>query len=1434
MATYTLNGTFTSAPSGGFIVRYARFTVTTAGEVTLTAANRGTPPNGSDAEMYLFTSTGQKLAFDQDSGRTTVDGVVYHDAKIIINLPVGEYFLAVSEYGSGSTSNQVSFSETEALSGVDANNEEAGFPFEITITEGIGTVVTPLLGAADESLTDTAGNDQIFGLEANDTITSRNGLDSINGGTGTDTLVLDWSASGSPASNSDSRAPMANGTVGGFDGRFLRSDLGDMAYTSIERFVVSTGGGNDVIITASGDDIVNTGAGNDFVNFGSGNDQGDGGAGEDGFSADLSAAIAPISINLETGVSLSFANFEYLGTLTTGSGDDVVVTRNINRAETINTGAGNDSITSRNGLDSINGGTGTDTLVLDWSASDSPASNIDSRAPAANETIGGFDGRFLRSDLGDMAYTSIERFVVSTGGGNDVIITASGDDVVNTGAGNDFVNFGSGNDQGDGGTGEDGFSADLSSATSAIGVNLETGASLSFANFEYIGTLTTGAGDDVIVTRNINRAETINTGAGNDSITSRSGTDSINGGTGTDTLVLDWSASDSPASNIDSRAPAANQTIGGFDGRFLRSDLGDMAYTSIERFVVSTGGGNDVIITASGDDVVKTGAGNDFVNFGSGNDQGDGGAGEDGFSADLSSATSAIGVNLETGASLSFANFEYIGTLTTGAGDDVIVTRNVNRAETINTGAGNDSITSRSGSDSINGGTGTDTLVLDWSASDSPASNIDSRAPAANETTGGFDGRFIRSDVGDMAYTSIERFVVSTGGGNDNIITASGDDEIKTGAGSDAINAGAGNDLLDGGAGDDTMIGGAGNDIFIIDSVGDIVTENAGEGTDEIRTTLASYSLAARPDVENLTGLGTLGQTLTGNDADNRIEGGLGNDTLDGGAGRDRAVFSGNRSDYTVTIANGVTTVRDNRLIAGNEGTDTLTGIETLQFADGSVINGTDDGETLTGTSGDDTINAMGGNDIVNAGEGEDTVNGGSGDDTLNGEGGNDTLNGDAGNDTLNGGDGDDVLVGGTPGVRTEGSDILNGGAGNDILVYQSNASGNNYGNGSEANGGDGVDVLIADFSAFDGRINTQIEPDDLGGFTGQYSDFFNENVAFTRVERFEIIGSNFNDEIITGTGNDVISAGADNDYVDARGGNDTIDGGTGNNTLYGGAGDDRIALSSGGDDIVNGEDGNDFLFFGGAFTNSDIVEGGAGTDTLALLGNYDLTFDTNDLSGIERLFLLAGNAVDPEGAAVSYNLTTIDANVGAEGLFVTAASLREGESLRFNGTAETDGAFRIQGGAGADVFAGGAKNDFLQGGAGDDQLFGLGGNDTLIGGLGTDLLRGGLGRDTFRFDTAQDSSLDNPDSIADFNKGFDKIDLSRIDANTDTPEEDAFTFIGGAAFTGTAGELRSVFDFRSGQNRVEGDVNGDGEADFAILVTVPNPAPLVATDFIL
>lgn len=84
--------------------------------------------------------------------------------------------------------------------------------------------------------------------------------------------------------------------------------------------------------------------------------------------------------------------------------------------------------------------------------------------------------------------------------------------------------------------------------------------------------------------------------------------------------------------------------------------------------------------------------------------------------------------------------------------------------------------------------------------------------------------------------------------------------------------------------------------------------------------------------------------TITGNDADNTITGGAGNDTINGGAGIDTAKFSGSYSSgYRVAKSNGVV------IVAGTDGTDTLTNVERLVFDDGTII--TTDSITATSIS---------------------------------------------------------------------------------------------------------------------------------------------------------------------------------------------------------------------------------------------------------------------------------------------------------------------------------------------------------------------------------------------------------------------------------------------------------------------------------------------------
>ena len=119
-----------------------------------------------------------------------------------------------------------------------------------------------------------------------------------------------------------------------------------------------------------------------------------------------------------------------------------------------------------------------------------------------------------------------------------------------------------------------------------------------------------------------------------------------------------------------------------------------------------------------------------------------------------------------------------------------------------------------------------------------------------------------------------------------------------------------------------------------------------------------------------------------------------------------------------------------------------------------------------------------------------------------------------------------------------------------------------------------------------------------------------------------------------------------------------------------------------------------------------------------------------------------------------------------------------------------------------------------------------MAGNDNLDGGGGADTLVGGTGSDVFDFNSTTDTPAGTRDTIQDFLRGVDHIDLRTIDASTAVTGDQAFSFIGAKSFTGQSGQLNFA------NHVLSGDVNGDKVADFQIYVSgTSGPA---ATDFYL
>ncbi|ANL58556.1 cadherin-like domain-containing protein [Rhizobium phaseoli] len=154
-----------------------------------------------------------------------------------------------------------------------------------------------------------------------------------------------------------------------------------------------------------------------------------------------------------------------------------------------------------------------------------------------------------------------------------------------------------------------------------------------------------------------------------------------------------------------------------------------------------------------------------------------------------------------------------------------------------------------------------------------------------------------------------------------------------------------------------------------------------------------------------------------------------------------------------------------------------------------------------------------------------------------------------------------------------------------------------------------------------------------------------------------------------------------------------------------------------------------------------------------------------------------------------------------------------------------------LNGNNGADALYGQAGNDILIGSQGLDTLYGGSGNDTLNGSGEQDDLWGGSGNDTFVFTTG-DSTSGAPDTIFDFHHGFDKIDVSGVDAytaNPNTPGDQAF------AWSGTTATAHSAWYTESGGNTIlHFDSNGDTNTDETTIVLTGTNLGLTSSDFIL
>jgi Ca2+-binding RTX toxin-like protein len=469
--------------------------------------------------------------------------------------------------------------------------------------------------------------------------------------------------------------------------------------------------------------------------------------------------------------------------------------------------------------------------------------------------------------------------------------------------------------------------------------------------------------------------------------------------------------------------------------------------------------------------------------------------------------------------------------------------------------------------------------------------------------------------------------------------------------------------------------------VFPAYGLGDIIDGGAGNDT-----------LNGLVGADRLFG-GAGNDKLDGGAGNDWLVGGEGADKLSGGTGNDTASYEGSSAGVTVDLAAGTGS-------GGDAEGDTLDGIENLSGSGGAdVLRGDSGANKLDGGAGNDLLEGRGGADALIGGAGIDTADysasgagvnvdlasgvGKGGDaegDTLTqienliGSAHDDTLRGDAGANLLQGGAGDDVLEG------RGGADMLQGGEGNDTATYANSSAGVNVSLGTgQGSGGDAQGDRLQDIENLTGSAFNDLLIGDAG-----------DNKLDGGAGDDELEGGEGADQLIGGDGKDTAS------YIDAQTGltvslaNPSLNTGEAKGDTFSsienlaGSENDDTLIGDGFDNVLIGNPGNDNLQ-GGA--GDDTLIGGAGADVMD--GG-----DGNDT---------ASYADSQEGVKV--DLSGATPNTGGDANGDTLINIENLIGSRFSD--------RLVGDAGNNVLDGGRGNDVLIGGAGADTLIGGDGSDT-------------------------------------------------------------------------------------------------------------------------
>lgn len=1063
-------------------------------------------------------------------------------------------------------------------------------PSSVTGYRLVGNVLDNVIvgGNGNDVLMGNGGSDDILGGGGNDILDGGDGLDRLTGGPGDDTFyvsagdkITEFADEGTDILFADTDyqldagvAVELMGTRDNFDPSSLNltgNELSNRIFGNLGKNSLDGAGGDDILEGDGGDDTLVGGAGNDTLFGGVGADilRGDDGRdGLDGGEGDDTLAGGDGNDVLRGGAGADF--------LTGDAGEDILYGGG---SDTLAGGTGNDTYFVSPGDSIVElAGEGVDFVFTEVDYALASAVDVEVLGTVDNFATTAID--LTGNEFSNRLFGNRGVNVLDGGGGADILEGDDGDDTY-------FVDSDDEVREGEG-KGEDivlartDFTLASNSHVETLGAaHASSAIGLALTGNNFGNAISGTAGRDTL------------SGSGGDDTIFGAGNDVLRGGTGNDRYF---------AIAGDRVVEAAGQ---GFDTVYATSDFTLAARAEVEVLgTVNNFATTEINLT-----------GNEFANrifgnMGANVIDGGGGAdileGDDGDDTYYADSDDQVREAADNGYDSLYARGDYALSSASSIEMLAVADPNSTRAialtgnafsNTIVGGAGNDFLFGGGARDALFGAGGNDVLDGDGDDILDGGTGDDRYFVRAGDEVVEASGHGRDSLFAKTSYVLSQGIEIEIIGTVDNLATSAID--LTGNALANRIFGNRGSNVIDGGGGADTLEGDAGDDTYYVESDDD-VREGVGNGKDTVLAR-TDFTLSNNSHVEIIAladATSTDPFSLTGNNLDNIIFGGAGDDSLQGRGGND-ALRGGGGAD---------------RLDAG-DGNDTLHG-----DGDDTLIGGAGDDRYFL-TAGDQLIEHVGGgvdyvfastSYVLTAGAAVEVLG------TINNFA--DTAIDLTGNELANrifGNLGDNVIDG------NGGADILEGDGGDDTYFVDADDE-------VREAAGKGEDTVLArtDFRLSNNSYVEKLALADQGEAAGR-----------------RLTGNNLSNEVIGGAGDDtlrgaegadVLQGAAGDDQLHGDEGNDILAGGTGDDLLYGGAGDDTFVFDevAGSDVICDFTPGSDKI----DLSNIDAIAASDFRDAFTFIANTAFSNTAGELryENIAGGVLISGD-IDGDGIADFY-----------------------------------------------------------------------------------------------------------------------------------------------------------------------------------------------------